>query len=358
LLIASGVRVQEKYEKTGPRPLASGPCLSFEVKDTGIGIDTDHLEKIFDPFVRTSKSADKTAGTGLGLTISRQFVKLMGGGIEVKSNINSGTLFRFKVAVGRADASEIEDTSRSKRVIGLAPGQPSFRILLVEDILESRKLLVKLLKTVGLEVREASDGKQGVEAFHSWHPDLIWMDMRMPVMDGYEATKRIRNLECGLWNDEESKISDQDSKIPDQKSKIEKVPIIALTAHAFEEERQEILNIGCDDLIRKPYVEEELFAAMEKHLGVRYLYEEEKRVAKPIPSLEDIRNIITVAIIAELPANLMIDLSEAALKLDADACLAVIDKIGAFHEQAPEALRSLVKNYQFDELHTLVNNHP
>ncbi len=164
--------------------------LHFEVEDTGCGIEARHLDKIFDPFVQTSDGVEKTTGTGLGLTISRQFINLMGGAIEAESELNSGSLFRFEIAVGKAEASEIENSLCSRRIIALAPGQPSFRILVVEDLLENRKLLVKMLRTVGFEVQEARDGKQGVEVFHSWHPDLIWMDMRMPVMDGFEATKQ------------------------------------------------------------------------------------------------------------------------------------------------------------------------
>ncbi len=302
--------------------------LQFEVEDTGIVIGTDQLKKIFEPFTQVDFSGDKKTGSGLGLTISRQFVNLMGGSIEVESEINSGSLFRFIVTVGRADASEIDDISSSRRVVGLAPGQPTFRILIVEDMLESRKLLAKLLKTVGFEVQEALDGKQGVEAFNSWHPDLIWMDMRMPVMDGYEATKLIKKTEAG-----------------------QKTPVIALTAHAFESERQEILNIGCDEFIRKPFKEEELYAAMKKHLGVQFVYEEKEEKEVALSSApEKALDILLPEALAEIPADIRANLLEAAARLDQDRCLSLIEKIYLINQETANALRMLLENYQFEEL--------
>lgn len=303
--------------------------LHFEVEDTGIGIDSNHLEKIFDPFVQVSNNVNETGGTGLGLTISRQFVNLMGGSIEAENKINSGALFRFGLTVGRAEDSEIEDIPRSRRVIGLALGQPSFRILVVEDILESRKLLVKLLNTVGFEVQEASDGRQGVEVFNSWHPDLIWMDMRMPVLDGYEATKQIKKTEAG-----------------------QKTIVIALTAHAFEEERQEILNIGCDDFISKPYVEEELFAAMEKHLGIEFIYEDQD--VSLLDSPENPADILTPETLAELPKEIVSELLKVIARLDQKGCFSILEQLGMINKKVASSLRIMVENYQFEQLENIL----
>lgn len=303
--------------------------LHFEVEDTGIGIDSDQLENIFDPFIQTSDSADKTVGTGLGLAISRQFVNLMGGSIEVESKIKSGSLFRFGVAAGSIESSEIEDTLRSRRVIGLAPGQPSFRILVVEDILESRKLLVKLLETVGFEVQEASDGKQGVEVFNSWHPDLIWMDLRMPGMDGYEATKQIKKTEAG-----------------------QKTIVIALTAHAFKEEQQEIFNVGCVDFITKPYVVEELFAAMGKHLGIQFIYEDQDVSLLDLP--KNSADILTPEALAELPKEIKNDLLKVIAKLDQKGCFTILEQLSVTNKEVAYVLRMLVNNYQFEELENIL----
>jgi CheY-like chemotaxis protein len=136
-------------------------------------------------------------------------------------------------------------------VIGLESGQPQYRILVVDDRLESRVLLVKLLTSVGFEVLEAVNGQEAIELWSSWEPHLIWMDMRMPVMDGYEATKRIK---------------------ADLKGQA--TAIVALTASAFEEERSVVLSAGCDDFVRKPFRESVIFEKMAQHLGVRYIYAE------------------------------------------------------------------------------------
>ncbi|MCI5145748.1 MAG: response regulator, partial [Candidatus Electrothrix sp. AR3] len=302
--------------------------LHFEVEDTGIGISPEYLEKIFEPFIQAANSVDKAASTGLGLTISRQFIHLMGGKLEVESTINSGSLFRFKIAVDKAENPKIEEPSHWRGVIGLAPDQSSFRILVIEDILESRKLLVKILKSVGFEVQEAADGKQGLDIFHSWLPDLIWMDMRMPVLDGYEATKQIKQTEQG-----------------------KKTIIIALTAHAFDDEKEKILNIGCDDFLSKPYVAEELFAAMEKHLGVEFLYEKRQNI---IPnSLYNCK--LTVKGLAELPKEIKKDFLEASAELDQEGCFAILEKLDLSHQELASLLRILVENYRFEDIENIFN---
>ncbi|MCB1191767.1 MAG: response regulator [Leptospiraceae bacterium] len=304
--------------------------LRFEVEDTGIGISSDYLEKIFEPFVQVSESVDKTAGTGLGLSISKKYIRLMGGNIEVVSKIGKGSLFQFEVLVGRAEASEIEVSQHSRKVVGIVPDQPTFRILVVDDVLESKKLLVKLLKNVGFEVNEASNGKQGVEVFESWHPHLIWMDMRMPVMDGYEATKQIKKTELG-----------------------QKTVIIALTAHAFEEERQEILNTGCNDFVSKPYVEEEIFMIMEKHLGIQFVYEDQDLSLLNVP--KNLEAILTPDNLTKIEKELKDELLNTVTTLDQEGCLKIIERIHVANPGVASALRMLVDNYQFEELDDILN---
>ena len=162
--------------------------------------------------------------------------------------------------------AEIEAEKPALRVIGLEPDQPAYGILVVEDNLENRALLCRLLRSVGFEVYEAVNGLEAVEQYEKLQPGLIWMDIRMPVMDGLTATRRIRALE----------LKAQSSKQKEDQS--EHVPIVALTAHAFEEEKEVILTAGCDDFARKPFREAEIFEVMARHLGVKYLFE---RAAKP-----------------------------------------------------------------------------
>ena len=143
------------------------------------------------------------------------------------------------------------------RILGLAEGQPRYRLLIVEDQPENRLLLRRLLEPLGFELREAANGQEAVALFEQWHPDLIWMDIRMPVMDGLEAVRRIRATKAGA-----------------------ETKIIALTAHALEEERSPIMAAGCDDLVRKPFREQEIFDALARHLRLKFIYEKAPRAGK------------------------------------------------------------------------------
>jgi CheY-like chemotaxis protein len=197
-------------------------------------------------------------GTGLGLPISREFVRLMGGDINVSSQPGRGSIFSFDIKVRAVKVIDVKTSVPRQRVIGLVPNQPIYRILIVEDSRVNRLLLVKLLQPLGFEVREVVDGQEAVAVWQSWQPHLILMDIQMPVMDGYEATQIIKQMPNG-----------------------QETVIIALTASAFDEQREAILKVGCDDFIRKPFQEEILFAKIAEHLGVRYIYSEDSSCILP-----------------------------------------------------------------------------
>jgi PAS domain S-box-containing protein len=162
--------------------------LIFEIEDTGAGIAKSELENLFKPFVQTESGIQSQEGTGLGLPISQKFIQLMGGDITVNSKLGEGTLFQFDIQTSSVEAIELQVKESSQQVIGLEAGQPDYRILIVEDKLESRRLMVELLSSVGFQVNEASNGREAIELYQSWSPHLIWMDIRMPIMNGYEAT--------------------------------------------------------------------------------------------------------------------------------------------------------------------------
>lgn len=224
--------------------------LAIEVEDSGVGISKADQEHIFEPFVQVGKPATQK-GTGLGLAIVREYVRLMGGEIGVESTPDIGSLFRVSLPVQRADANDVMSSETLQRhVVGLAPGQPEYRILIVEDQLENQLLLQRLLKDAGFSSKVAQNGAEGVELFQSYRPHFIWMDRRMPVMDGLEATQRIRALPGG-----------------------KDVKIAAVTASAFADQREEMLAAGMDDFVRKPYRPSEIFECLERQLGVRLLYE-------------------------------------------------------------------------------------
>jgi CheY-like chemotaxis protein/nitrogen-specific signal transduction histidine kinase len=220
--------------------------LTFEIEDTGEGIAAGDQAAIFDAFVQTN-AAKRHEGVGLGLTISRQIIALMGGTIQVESTPRQGSRFRTEITVERAQASELRRGPDFDRVTALAEGQPEYRVLIVEDQQENWMVLQRLLENAGFRVRVADDGAQGVKEFREWRPQFIWMDLRMPVMDGIEATRRIRKCEGGR-----------------------EVKIVAVTASAYASERSGILAEGLDDYVRKPYRPTEIFECMARHLGVRY----------------------------------------------------------------------------------------
>jgi two-component system sensor histidine kinase/response regulator len=235
----------------------------FEVEDTGTGIAENELGKLFLAFSQTQSGVAAKEGTGLGLTISMSFVRLMGGTIHVISAPGKGSLFGFDADLPLAEGTGL---SLTRKVTDLEPGQ-EFRILVVDDISENRRLLVVLLESVGFDVRGASNGAEAIDLWRSWRPDFIWMDMRMPGIDGPAATRTIR--------DEERAMST--GRRPTK--------IVGLTASAFESDREEFLRCGLDDFVPKPFREATIFEKLAEHLGVRYLYADhaEDRAARSEP---------------------------------------------------------------------------
>jgi CheY-like chemotaxis protein len=231
-----------------PGAVSTEVILLLDVKDTGIGIAAEDHARIFKPFVQVGR-ATATKGTGLGLSISRHSLQLLGGTIQVDSTPGSGSHFHVELPVQLAAAAEVAaETANMQHVMGLRPGQPEYRILIVEDQRENWILLQHLLETTGFKVRVAENGLQAVEEFKAWRPHFIWMDVRLPGIDGLEATKRIRRLAAGS-----------------------KVKIVAVTASAFASQRAEVIAAGCDDFLRKPYRSNEIFECMARYLGVEYV---------------------------------------------------------------------------------------
>jgi CheY-like chemotaxis protein len=304
------------------------PKLLFEISDTGPGIALTELESLFEPFVQTQTGRTSQQGTGLGLPISRQFVRLMGGDIRVSSTFGERTTFTFDIQVRPADMAGIQSQKLTRKAIALEPNQPQYRILVVEDKWENRQLLVKLLESLGFEVREAENGKEGVALWETWEPHLIWMDMRMPVMDGYEATKLIKSHLKG-----------------------QATVIIALTASAFEETRSVILSAGCDDFVGKPFQEEAILEKMAQYLGVRYIYAEEESVpnARSSEAL-DLEDGAIVEALAQMPQAWVQALHQAALRTDEKQIFNRVEQIPSELAPLAHTLTDLVNNFRIDKI--------
>ena len=301
--------------------------LVVEVEDSGPGIAEDELEKVFQAFEQTETGRQRQGGTGLGLAISREYARLMERDITITSRVGEGCCFRFDCNARLGRAADLTEKVRQERVVALATGQEVPRILVAEDKKESRLLLVKLLEQVGFDVRHAENGKEAVALFKTWAPHFIWMDMRMPVMDGLEATRCIRNMAGG-----------------------DSVRIAAITASVMEEERASILAAGCDEFVRKPYRMPVIFQVMAKHLEIEYRYENNEPVA---PAETEFKPHALQ--LATLPAELREGLSRAVLELDTDRTLALVDKICSLDAGGTGAiLKKLAMNLEYDRLLTLL----
>jgi signal transduction histidine kinase/DNA-binding response OmpR family regulator len=303
--------------------------LLFEVRDTGIGIAPEDQARVFEAFVQLA-GARKQKGTGLGLAITRQFIQLMGGSIQVKSALGKGSSFLMEIPVERARESEVRvRTEEPEEVIGLEAGQPEYRVLIVEDERENQMILERLLQRVGFQVRIAEDGGQGVESFRQWQPHFIWMDLRMPVMDGFDATRRIRNLEGGR-----------------------DVKIAAVTASAFADQRSHALAAGMDDYLRKPYRPNEIFECMARHLGVRYRRETAPVAGQPAaePAAE-----LRAEDLAALPEELQASLREELLTLDVERISAAIARVSQENPALGAALAHCASRYAFTAMLNMLN---
>jgi PAS domain S-box-containing protein len=307
-----------------------GTQLYFEVEDTGPGIAPEELPLLFEAFSQTEAGRKSGQGTGLGLPISQKYIQLMGGEIKLETHPDQGTRFYFNCPITLSSTHEIEAV-RHRKVIGLAPNQPRYRILVADDILESRLLLKTLLESVGFCVQEARNGQEVVEIWHAWKPHLIWMDMRMPVMDGYSATQHIKGQFPGKTT-----------------------VIIALTASAFEENRQLILSAGCDDFVRKPLQEKIIFEKMNQHLGIQYLYEEEPPLLEEdSPRMEEEVTLTQLEmLLAQMPASWVAQVYRAASQGSDDIILELVEIIQRENPLLANGLTYLANNFQFE---TIIN---
>lgn len=295
--------------------------LIMEVEDTGCGIALEDQSRIMQAFVQVDTQHNQQ-GTGLGLTISRQFVELMGGQLTLTSIVGQGSIFRVELPVQLARPEDIlQVTPAYDEVLSLAPGQQSYRVLVVDDQEDNQILLDRLLESVGFQVQLASNGVDAVELFTAWHPHFIWMDRRMPLMDGLEAIRRIRTLPGG-----------------------DQVKIVVVTASTFKEDVAEMATASFDGIVHKPYRAHEIYETMSRQLGVQYVY------TNTSPEDKENTQMLTAEMLSVLPSELREELRDALIELDSDRINLIIQQISDHDANLQQRLTLLADNFDYSAI--------
>ncbi len=297
---------------------------SFEVRDTGPGISEEDLQRLFEQFFQAETNQRAAEGTGLGLHISRALVRLMGGDLSAESRADVGSTFSFQVAL-----PELEhplSLEAGGEVVGLEPDQKHFTLLVVDDREENRDLLTQLFESVGFSVVTAKDGLQALEQWSQLHPDLIWMDLRMPGMDGFEAMAKLRNIEKAEGRG--------------------RTPVIAISASVLELDQASVQKLGFDDFLGKPFRESALFELLTVHLGVRFTrrLERPKPLKTPGPSLHELQL---------LHPEWRLAFRNAVASGDTTEALTLLEQLE--EPKLAQPLRHLIKTYRLEELLTALD---
>ncbi|MDM8544110.1 response regulator [Desulfococcaceae bacterium HSG9] len=263
--------------------------IRFEIKDTGVGMPPEQLNKIFLPFEQVGRAEHRAQGTGLGLAISRQLVEIMGGQIEVSSQPGQGSVFQFEISLPEVGAVAATSQCSMKTVTGYKGARR--KVLVADDQPDNRLVLLNLLEPLGFEIILTVDGQDAVDKCCEIKPDMVLMDLVMPVKTGFEAVKEIRET-------------------PD----ISNTPIIAVSASVFDMDQTKSKQAGCDDFIPKPVVEEHLLELMAQHIKLDWIYGESKdenallnnsaqnSQSRPIipPAAEDLKQLYEYALFGNM----------------------------------------------------------
>jgi PAS domain S-box-containing protein len=298
--------------------------LVVDVQDTGPGVPAGEAESIFHPFAQTAAGAS-AGGTGLGLAISREFAHLMGGDIFLESEVGRGSRFRLDVPVAVERSDEPTSVALRPRVVGIRSGLGPFRLLVVDDRPENRLPLVKMLKAVGFETREAAGGEEAITLATEWSPDAILMDVRMPGMDGLEAIRRLRAIEP-----------------------LRCVPIIAVSASASENDQRQALAVGASDFLGKPFREFELLEKVRGNLGIEYMTLADGPHEAPERGRHGDVPVGGSRVL--LPAKTVEELRQAAGSADYGRILEILDALASTVPETATALREIVERFDYPGL--------
>lgn len=320
------VRV-ESLQRAGENSPAAGDDeinLLVDIDDTGPGIPERDIPRLFNSFYQ-SDAGSAIGGTGLGLAISRGLAHLLGGDITVKSRVGFGSCFQLRVLLKPAEKVPQPERLETRRVVGLQPGSGPVRILVVDDIKDNRELLQALLVPAGFEVREAVNGDEAIEQFELWKPHAIIMDMRMPVMDGYTAIPKIKATEAGR-----------------------RTPVIAVTASVFDEKEKEVLALGADAYLRKPFRPEEVFMELGRSLGLEYVY------VNPVERVAVDAGKMSFQPCQKLPATLRDDIRQCVADGDMHRLNVLLRQVEVLDKSFAACLQSLADRYDYEKIYELL----
>ena len=323
--------------------------IEFEVEDTGIGMTAAELETVFQPFVQTQSGKKASEGTGLGLSISRTYAERMGGTLIAQSTYGVGSRFTLCLAFTSPKVLEWTDLHTDRNWI-VAPHQPQWRILVVDDQPDSRKSLGEQLTRMGFVVESASNGLEAIDRWRDFQPHLIFMDVRMPQLDGLEATRHIRQ-------EEQRCAAGLESAIPEHElSKLEPSPsdpaphaviphttiIVACSASLMGDDRPMALEWGCNDFLAKPIEEKELLGTLQKYLNLEWV---EQRSGEPLLAQDHLRRLFN-----QTPVDWRQVFKNAILDLDEDRCFALIQEIEAELPDLAEHCRQCLTQFHYDRI--------
>jgi CHASE2 domain-containing sensor protein/CheY-like chemotaxis protein/nitrogen-specific signal transduction histidine kinase len=310
--------------------------IIFSVEDTGQGINVEDKAKLFQPFEQTETGIKSKEGTGLGLAISRKFINLLGGDIQVKSQANRGTTFTFDIQVEKIEPQEIISETQQK-IIGLNQTQETPKILVVDDSPDNTYLLLNILKPIGFLVRTAHNGKEAIEIWEDWQPDLILMDLQMPIISGYEAVNLIR---------------EQENNLPRYR-----VKILAVTASLIDEYDHKITCLGFDGLIHKPFTEKIILEEVKDQLKLDYIYEQEHRDNNHVKNIHNLlEDRALIAEVTRMPTHWLQQVLASANRGSDDELLDLVREIPADLRVLQEVFSRLIHEYMFEEIINLVSS--
>lgn len=306
--------------------------LHFNIEDTGVGIAQEELDNIFQPFQQVGNQNQRAEGTGLGLSITKRLVEKMGGILGVRSILGVGS--NFQITLPLVEVSDlIINVSEPEPVIIGFEGKIR-RILVIDDKVENRSVLINLLTPLGFKLSEASHGQQGLEQLQETQIDIILTDLVMPVMDGFEFTRRCR-------------------KIP----QFQHIPVIAVSASVFEYHQQQSAEAGCDDFIPKPIDADILLKKLQQYLDLIWIYESNESPQTPI--VQPVTAEFADTIHYPLPMEQAALLHRSGLEGDVAAILEVVKQLQTQKELLPLAkkIEQLTKSFDTDSVSELMESY-